>query len=148
MISCIFKLRVWVTRLSLRLRLITHISVSTVRDINSTSSNTHWIAYYNLYHFSNRSTMCNSTWRRRRLKSVPWRRNRESLIRLVKLGIAREVFDTFCFPPLAGNCKNTDLGGKRRINDGVNYKKKFRIGKKVPRSVDPSCEVSKICPQA
>ena len=58
------------------------------------------------------------------------------------------MFDTFCFPPLAGNCKNTDLGGRRRINDGVNYKKKFKIGKKVPRSVDPSYEVSKICPQA
>lgn len=40
------------------------------------------------------------------------------------------MFDTFCFPPLAGNCKNTDLGGRRRINDGVNYKKKFEIGKK------------------
>ena len=128
MISCIFKPRVWVTCLSLRLRLITHISFRQFM-ISTQLHPIHIELLITTFTISQTGRRCATQLGEGEGSSqCPGEETEKVWSGWFSLELLARCLTPF--PPLAGNCKNTDLGGRRRINDGVNYKKKFEIGKK------------------
>lgn len=148
MISCIFKPRVWVTCLSLRLRLITHISFRQFM-ISTQLHPIHIELLITTFTISQTGRRCATQLGEGEGSSQCSGEETEKVWSgWFSLELLARCLTPFVFRHWQVTVRIQIWVEDEGLMMELTTRRNSKLEKKVPRSVDPSCEVSKIYPQA